>query len=119
MLKSALTVVIWLLSIVAVAAQFTGVILGPPTNPPTLDGNGWSVFTPATGTTNTQIYYVSSSTGNDSTAVPGTAANSYSVAHPYATAQAALCAMRDQFPDWLLLKKGDVWGEPLIIRAHR
>lgn len=118
-MKYPLAIALLLASVVVASAQsFTGTIMGPPTNPPTLDGNGWSVFTPATGTTNTQVLYVSSSTGNDATAVIGTAANSYSTAHPYATLTAAMAAMRNNFPDWMLLKKGDVWGEANIIRCN-
>src|SRR5713101_355648 len=43
---------------------------------PYLDANGWTVFTPSAYT---QIVYVSSSTGNDSTGVIG------DINHPYKT----------------------------------
>lgn len=88
---------------------------------PYLNANGWTVFTPTTGTgscgnsssnyTGTCIVYVSSSTGNDSTC----AAQLPSVTSP-AAGQA--CATINQgisllrpgaSADWLLLKAGDTF----------
>ena len=82
--------------------------------------NGWSVITPRYNmsnltdpATNSNIIYVSSSTGNDSN--PGTAAS------PIKTLVTARTAgngkgtlgtgLRDGFPDWILCLKGDAFAE--------
>jgi hypothetical protein len=67
-----------------------------------LDANGWTVFTPSAST---HIVYVSSSTGNDSTGIIG------DINHPYKTIAKGLSLLRQGYPDWLLLKKGDIWNE--------
>jgi chitodextrinase len=67
-----------------------------------LDANGWTIFT---ASSNTNIIYVSSSTGNDSTGVIG------DVNHPYKTIAKGLSLLRNGYPDWLLLKQGDTWIE--------
>jgi hypothetical protein len=73
-----------------------------PTLPPPLDAQGWSIFTP--NALNTRIVYVSSSTGNDSN-------SGLSPALPRRTIAAGKALIRNGFPDWLLLKKGDAWDE--------
>src|SRR6516164_7270867 len=65
-----------------------------------LDANGWTVFTPSS---DTHIIYVSDSTGNDSTGVIGDST------HPYKTLAQGVSLLRNGYPDWLLLKKGDIW----------
>lgn len=65
-------------------------------------GTTGTTFSPSTAT---QMIYVSSSTGDDSN--PGTQAE------PFQTIAAGIDALRDGQPDWLLLKKGDVWDESL------
>ena len=67
---------------------------------PILDANGWTVFTPSA---DTNIIYVSDSTGNDSTGVLGDST------HPYKTIAKGISLLRNGYPDWLLLKKGDTW----------
>ena len=81
--------------------------------------NGWSVLTPSA---DTQLLYVSTS-GNDGTATPytyGTGTDPVVGSDPtqptgtplaYQTIAAAKAALRDGFPDWVLLKKGDTWRE--------
>jgi hypothetical protein len=75
-----------------------------PMAPPPIDAAGWSVFTPSGP--NTRIVYVSSSTGNDSN-------SGLSPSLPKRTLAAGKALMRNGWPDWLLLKKGDVWDEAL------
>lgn len=79
--------------------------------------DGWTVFTPSA---DSRIIYVSSSDGNDATAefynssdselngnafLPGTGIL------PYQTLTAAKAQLRDGFPDWILLQKGDVFND--------
>lgn len=64
------------------------------------DALGWTVVT-ASG--DSRIIYVSS-TGND-------ANNGLSSAAPKATIAAGMALLRNNMPDWLLLKKGDTWNE--------
>lgn len=85
-----------------------------------IDSNGWTILTPigtpqdgyrtgppASG--NTMVLYVSTSTGKDSGDSGFVAATQGSIATPYRTIAAGLAVMRNQQPDWLLLKKGDIW----------
>jgi hypothetical protein len=68
---------------------------------PSLDPNGWTVFTPSA---DTRTIYVSSSTGND--------LNSGLFASvPVKTIAMGLSLLRNGYPDWLLLKKGDTWTD--------
>ena len=88
---------------------------------PYLNANGWTVFTPTTGTgscgnsssnyTGTCVVFVSSSTGNDSTC----AAQLPSVTIPSAgqacaTITKGLSLLRSPSADWLLLKNGDTFA---------
>jgi uncharacterized protein YjdB len=77
------------------------------------DSNGWSILTPSS---DSRIMYVSSSSGNDSTAQiystsqVGTDPRDPSISvNAYATIGAAVSQMRDGYPDWVLLQRGDVW----------
>ena len=63
---------------------------------------GWTVFTPSA---DTQIIYVSNSTGDDRTGVVG------DINHPFKTLAAGKSRLRNGKPDWLLLKKGDTWTD--------
>ena len=82
---------------------------------PYLDANGWTVFTPVPGTgscasgtyTGTCVVYVSSSSGNDSTCAPVTATSTSFT--PCATLAKGISLLRNDHPDWLLLKRGDTW----------
>lgn len=79
------------------------------------DANGWTIFTPST---DTRIMYVSSSSGNDTTAQYYSAADTNiganafkpsGIIKPYRTIAAAYANVRTNYPDWILLKKGDTW----------
>lgn len=81
-----------------------------------IDDQGWTVFTPSE---DTRIFYVSSSTGHDwDTSVYYDATSPEIRDDPfdpmgsvkaYKTLAAAYKQLRDGHPDWLLLKRGDVW----------
>jgi len=64
---------------------------------------GWTVFTPSV---DTRTVYVSSSQGND-------ANDGLSTGTPKRTIAAGKSLLRNGYPDWLLLKKGDTWDESL------
>lgn len=77
--------------------------------------NGWTQFTPSP---DTRLIYVSDSDGNDGTATfynPNDVEIGTDPFQPtgtinaYQSINAALNQMRDGFPDWILLKKGDVF----------
>lgn len=89
------------------------------------DDDGWTIFTPSE---DTRIAYVSSSSGND------TDARTYGKDDPeigddpflptgeiapFATIAAAFDSVNDGAPDWVLLKKGDVWHESLKSKDGR
>ncbi len=69
-------------------------VLGVSTN-----SDGYTEFSPSA---DTRIIYVSSSEGSDNN-------DGLSEATPKQTIQAGLDLLRGGYPDWLLLKKGDVW----------
>lgn len=64
-----------------------------------LDGNGWTVVTPST---DSRQIYVSNSAGNDSN-------DGLSPSTPVKTITKAKSKIRNNKPDWILLKKGDSW----------
>lgn len=71
-----------------------------PIDPPTLSPDfAWTEFTPSA---DTKIYYVSDSTGND-------ANDGLSPEKALKTPQVAYGKLRNGYPDWMLLKRGDVW----------
>src|SRR5262249_30231035 len=74
---------------------------------PYLDGNGWTVFT---ASSDTRKIYVSSSMGNDFN-------SGLSPSTPVKTIAKGLSLLRDGYPDWLLLKKGDSWIEGNQLRV--
>jgi len=89
------------------------------------DPSGWTIFGPSS---DTRIAYVSQSNGSDATAqtyIAGSQAvgidpfNPASSIKPFYTIAAALKAVRDTFPDWVLLKSGDVWHESAGIKSGR
>jgi len=75
------------------------------------DESGWSIITPSE---DSRLIYVSSSLGDDETAVfyaprdisdienPG-------LIKPFKTIEAAHANTREGYPDWILLHRGDVW----------
>jgi len=87
------------------------------------DEDGWSVVTPAL---DSRLVYVSSSLGNDDTAEFVTSSdvddvNNPGSIKPYKTIEAALGQTRDGYPDWVILRRGDVWevSNVLSITAGR
>jgi hypothetical protein len=67
------------------------------------DASGWTVVTPSA---DSRIVYVSSSTGSDTN-------DGISLDYPVQTISRAEELIRDSFPDWILLRRGDVWDEPI------
>jgi len=92
------------------AAQVAPYICKPDPEP----AAGWTEFNPSV---DTNILYVSSTDGDDSTAVPyqwnaqasPTPFNHTGQIYPFRTVQAALDHVRNGYPDWVLLKRGDTW----------
>lgn len=82
----------------------------PPPAPPPPPSSGWSEFT---ASPDTLKVHVSASTGND-------ANDGLSESAPVRTFARAYQIARNGMPDWILLKKGDVWvGESLTARSGR
>ena len=75
----------------------------PPPPPPPTDA-GWTVFT---ASADTRKVYVSNSAGLDTN-------DGLSEAKPVKTLAKGKSLLRHGFPDWLLLKKGDVWTNEII-----
>jgi hypothetical protein len=78
---------------------------GPPIKkdgggPPPVPTFKWTTFTAGAST---KKVYLSSSSGNDS--------NACTQAKPCKTLLKGYKTLRDGYPDWLLLKRGDVWTE--------
>jgi hypothetical protein len=71
--------------------------------PPQLDANGYTIFTPSP---DTRIVYVSTSIGNDSF-------SGLTPDRPKRTIAAGKRLLRHTFPDWLLLRRGDTFDEPI------
>ncbi len=68
---------------------------------PAPDASGWTTFA---ASDDTRAVFVSISSGND-------ANSGLSETEPVQTLAAGYARLRHGFPDWLLLKKGDVWRE--------
>jgi hypothetical protein len=95
-------------------------------NLPLQDSNGWSIFTPSQ---DSRLVYVSSSNGNDTTAEyylptsPNVGSDYQSPAgpiKPYASLAAAISQLRNGYPDYLILKRGDSWtGAGIAAKAGR
>jgi hypothetical protein len=86
------------------------------------NAQGWTVFTPSA---DTRIFYVSSSEGSDQTARGYSAAevnpnpmNPSNIA-AFATFKAALDSVRNGFPDWILIKRGDTLTEGINLKNGR
>lgn len=67
----------------------------------TYNSEGWTILQPSE---DTRFVFVSSSEGNDQN-------SGRSPAQAVRTIDRAKQLMRDGFPDWMLLKRGDVWNE--------
>lgn len=74
----------------------------------TQDGQGRTVITPAP---DSRIIYVSSSQGNDSN-------SGLSSSAPVKTLIKAQSLLRDDMPDWMLLRRGDTWVEERLAGAY-
>jgi hypothetical protein len=71
-----------------------------------MDAAGWTVVTPSA---DSRIIYVSSSSGNDNNSgLSGDA--------PVESLYKAYSLVRDDYPDWILLKRGDAWTGGLNIQ---
>lgn len=76
--------------------------------------NGWTQFTPST---DSRIIYVSDVSGDDGTAQvyspasPEVGSDPFlpGAVMPYKTLAAAVAQLRVGYPDWVLLKKGEIW----------
>jgi hypothetical protein len=71
-----------------------------------VDAQGWTILTPSA---DSRLVYVSSSEGND-------ANDGLTPATAKATINAANALIRDGYPDWMLLKRGDTFGQPNLGR---
>jgi len=65
--------------------------------------NGWTTFDPSS---DTRIVYVSASQGDDEN-------DGLSPEAPVKTIEAGMALLRSGYPDWLLLRRGDVWEEAI------
>lgn len=88
---------------------------------PEQDADGWSILKPSS---DSRIIYVSSTAGNDDTAIVYDMADSTvsstlgsdvfhpsGVIFPYASIEAAIAQMRNGYPDYVLFKRGDRWND--------
>lgn len=99
--------------------------LRPAAHPKSMDprdGGGWTELSPSV---DSRVVYVSSRQGNDSN-------DGLSPATPKATIASGYSLLRNGFPDWLLLRRGDEWresfpewtkggrqvGEPIVIGSY-
>lgn len=78
---------------------------------PARDNKGWTIITPST---DSRLIYVSSSEGDDNKATFYTKDKVNDVFYPqgivaFKTIAKAMMLVRDGYPDWVLLKKGDEW----------
>lgn len=85
------------------------------------DESGWSVITPST---DTRLIYVSNSAGDDTSGEfvnPEAISDIYNPnsIKPFKTIEAAMMHAREGYPDWILLKRGDVWELSTTINVRR
>ncbi|MCF3649116.1 Ig-like domain-containing protein [Synoicihabitans lomoniglobus] len=71
-----------------------------------VDADGWTILTPSP---DSRMVYVSSSEGDNNF-------DGLSPSTPKATIDAANALIRDGFPDWMLLKRGDTFPQPNLGR---
>lgn len=82
------------------------------------DDSGWSIITPSD---DSRLIYVSSSYGDDATAeyyAPRDIENleDPGLIKPYKTIEAGLANTRENYPDWVLLMRGDVWRIDAVLK---
>ncbi len=94
-------------------------------DPPPRDAVGWTRLVPSA---DSRLAYVDSVDGDDATGrvhAPSDAGIGadprapVGAVRPYRTLSAAAAQLREDAPDWLLLKAGGVWEEPLTLRRGR
>ena len=82
---------------------------------PEQDENGWSILTPSE---DSRLIYVSSESGDNDSAETYTLSdadvgddpyNPVGDIKPFETIEAALGQLRDEYPDYILLKRGETW----------
>ncbi len=78
--------------------------------------NGWTILRPSA---NTRIFYVDATNGDDATAQYLEAYSTAEYRNPvsvkaYKTIKAAAAAVRDGYPDWILLKRGETWTDEFL-----
>jgi hypothetical protein len=94
---------------------------------PPQDVNGWSKLSPST---DSRLIYVSSSEGDDATGqtyqpedseIGDDPFNPAANIKPFASIDAALAQTREDYPDYILLKRGDSWttSRPIALKAGR
>jgi hypothetical protein len=91
------------LSLALAAVASCALFAAPARAGVTLTPDGWTDITPSA---DTRIVYVSSSLGDD-------ASDGLAEDRPKRTIAAAKALLRHQRPDWLLLRRGDVWQEAI------
>jgi len=91
-----LLAVVWAAASVAAASEIRPIAGG-------IGPDGWTVFEKSP---DSRVIYVSSSAGSDEN--PGLSPDA-----PLKTLEKAMSMLRDGYPDWVLLKRGDVWYESL------
>lgn len=86
-----------------------------------VDKDGWTILKPSP---DSQIMYVSNAEGNDATAqvyqagdeaVGGDATRPRGPIRSFRTIAAAMAKVRNEYPDWVLLKRGDTWEDQNIV----
>ncbi|MFG0246432.1 MAG: hypothetical protein ACF8MF_10345 [Phycisphaerales bacterium JB052] len=83
------------------ACGVIAVSMSPSTALASGDGSFWTQFTPSV---DTRLIFVSSSEGSDSN-------SGLTPERPVKSLERAYELLRDGYPDWMLLKRGDVWTE--------
>lgn len=89
---------------------------------PPVDSSGWSVINPSA---DSRIMYVSV-TGNDTTGqiystaqVGANPRNPTITVNAFRTISAARANVRNGFPDWVLLRRGETWGEDVTLQLNQ
>ena len=120
-IRRQLAALVLLLAGTGVAAAGSAVTVADFNLPPQ-DSQGWSILTPSS---DSRLVYVDSTAGNDATGVFYLTSNPLVGPDPtrpvgnvlaFRTLAAAAAQLRQDSPDWLLLRSGRVWEESLPSR---
>ena len=123
-IRRQLAALVLLLAGTGVAAAGSAVTVADFNLPPQ-DSQGWSILTPSS---DSRLVYVDSTAGNDATGVFYLTSNPLVGPDPtrpvgnvlaFRTLAAAAAQLRQDSPDWLLLRSGRVWEESLPSRRGR